>query len=85
MLFKDISDFSFGGHFVQSSSTICAALVESIMGKHQCEMISNWAIILMGKRAGCFALFVFLVSGNCCVVLPHNNMGLSAVCECCIS
>ena len=25
----------------------------------------------MGKRAGCFALFVFLVSRECCVALPR--------------
>ena len=24
------------------------------------------------KRAGCFALFVFLVSRDCCVALPHD-------------
>ena len=37
------------------------------------------AIILMGKRAGCFAQFVFLVSRDCCVTLPQYAMGLSAV------
>ena len=31
------------------------------------------------ERAGCFALFVFLVSGDCCVALPHDATGLSAV------
>ena len=40
---------------------------------------SSFAIILMGKRererAGCFTLFVFLVSHNCCVALPHDAMG----------
>ena len=36
-------------------------------------------------RAGCFALFVFLVSRDCCVALPHDAMGLSAVCDCGIS
>ena len=33
----------------------------------------------MGKRererADCFALFVFLVSWDCCVALPHDDMG----------
>ena len=45
---------------------------------------SSFAIILMGKRkrACCFALFVFLVSRECCAVLPHGAMGLSAVCDC---
>ena len=33
------------------------------------------------KRAGCFALFVFLVSHDCCMALPHDAMGLSAVCD----
>ena len=40
----------------------------------------------MGKRererAGCFALFVFLVSRDCCVAIPLSVMGLSAVCDC---
>ena len=29
-----------------------------------------------------FALFVFLVSCDCCVTLLHDAMGLSAVCDC---
>ena len=37
------------------------------------------------KRAGCFALFVFLLSHDCCVTLSHDAMGLSAVCDCGIS
>ena len=37
------------------------------------------------ERAGCFAFFVFLVSHDCCVALPHDAMGLSAVCDCGIS
>ena len=31
------------------------------------------------KRADCFALFVFLVSRDCCLALPHDATGLSAV------
>ena len=27
-------------------------------------------------------LSVFLVSRDCCVALPHDAMGLSAVCDC---
>ena len=46
---------------------------------------SSFAIISMGKRAGCFALFVFLVSHDCCVAIPHDVIGLSAVCDCGIS
>ena len=37
------------------------------------------------ERAGCFALFVFLVSRDCCVALPHDATGLSAVYDCSIS
>ena len=33
----------------------------------------------------CFALFAFLVSRDCCVALPHDTTGLSAVCDCGIS
>ena len=33
-------------------------------------------------KAGCFALFVFLVSRDYCVTLPHDVTGLSAVCDC---
>ena len=32
MLFKDFSRFNSGSHFVQQSGTICAILVEDIMG-----------------------------------------------------
>ena len=34
---------------------------------------------------GCFALFVFLMSRDWCVALPHDAKGLSAVCDCGIS
>ena len=37
------------------------------------------------ERAGCFAWFVFLLSRDGCVALPHSAMGLSAVCDCGIS
>ena len=43
---------------------------------------SSFAIILIGKRASCFALFVFLVSRDCCVTLSQGTMGLSAACDC---
>ena len=47
---------------------------------------SSFAIILMGKRtlADLFGFF-FLVSRDCCVALPRDAMGLSAVCDCGIS
>ena len=37
------------------------------------------------ERTGCFDLFVFLVPRECCVSLPRDAMGLSAVCNCVIS
>ena len=46
---------------------------------------SSFAIILMIEIAGCFALFVFMVSRDCCVALPRDATDLSAVCECGIS
>ena len=43
---------------------------------------SSFTNILDGEeRAGCFAMFVFLVSHDCCVSLPRKAMGLSAVCD----
>ena len=36
-------------------------------------------------RWGSFALLVFLASHDCCVALPHDATGLSAVCDCGIS
>ena len=69
------------------------------MGFCNCSMLccallcvhSSFALISMGKKgAGCFALFVFLVSRDCCVALPHDAtcsifaplLVLSAVCDC---
>ena len=47
---------------------------------------SNQFVTLNGEeRAGCFALFVFLVSRDCCVALTHDDTCLSAVCDCGIS
>ena len=34
------------------------------------------------EKAGCFALFVFLRSCDCCVALPHDVTGLPGVCDC---
>ena len=44
----------------------------------------GFAVILMGKRE-LAALLVFLVSLDCCVALPQDTTGLSAVCDCGIS
>ena len=46
---------------------------------------SSFAIALIGKRAACFAYFIFLMSRDCCVALPRGAMGLSVVCDCGIS
>ena len=48
-------------------------------------VLSSFAIILMGKRGGCFTLFVFLVPCVCYVALPYGARGRSAVCDCGIS
>ena len=37
------------------------------------------------ERAGCFTLFVLLVSCDCCLALPLGAVGLSAVFNCGIS
>ena len=71
-------------------------IINLIVGFCNCSMFccvllrvhSSFAIILMeggGERATCFALFVFLVPRDCCVALPHDAAGLSAVCDCGIS
>ena len=60
-------------------------IVTLIVGVCNCSMFccallcvhSSFAIISMGK-----SLFIFLVSSDCCVALPHNATGLSAVCDC---
>ena len=36
----------------------------------------------MRKRESWLLFFVFLVSHDCCVALPHGATGLSAVCDC---
>ena len=68
-------------------------IVTPIVGFFNCSMFccallcvhSSFVIISMEKRAGCFALFVFLVSRDCCLSLPHDATGLSFVCDCGIS
>ena len=60
------------------------------MGFCKCSMVcctflylsSSFPIILIGKRAGCFAYFVFFVVRDCCVALPCGAMGKSADCDC---
>ena len=46
-------------------------------------VISIFPIILMGKSW--LLYFVFLVSCDCYVALPHGALGWSAVCDCGIS
>ena len=45
---------------------------------------SSFAIISMGKR-DLVALFVFLMSRDCCVALPRDATGLSEVGDCGVS
>ena len=49
-----------------------------------CFVVRYFIYILASglERAGCFSLFVFLVSHDCCVALPHDATGLTAVCNC---
>ena len=69
-------------------------IVTPIVGFCNCSMFccallyvhSSFAIILMGARELVALLyFVFLLSHGCCVALPHDDTGLSAVCDCGIS
>ena len=47
---------------------------------------SSFAIITIGERELVALLFfIFLVSCDCCVALPHHTTGLSAVCDCVFS
>ena len=41
--------------------------------------------LFWGRESCLLTLFVFLVSRGCCVPLPHDATGLSAVCDCGIS
>ena len=43
---------------------------------------SGFVIILMGRESWLLCVFVFLVSRDCCVALPHSVIGLSAVGDC---
>ena len=73
-------------------STMFAHLsVYEFSERFNCSMFSCWllcvhssfAIISMGKTELVALLcFVFLVSRDCCVALPPNATGLSAVCDC---
>ena len=57
--------------------TFCCALL---------YVLVSFAIILMGKRELVALLcLVFLVSRDCCLALPHDATGVSAVCDCGIS
>ena len=63
-------------HFLSHILVVCTLLWVSFN--------SDW-LILGEEMAGCFALFVFLVSRDCYVTLPRDKTGLSAVCECVFS
>ena len=61
-------------------------IVTPVVGFCNCSMVccallcvnSRFAIILMGKRE---LGFVFLMSRDCCVALPRDATGLSAICD----
>ena len=50
-----------------------------------CERVTFCNHLNGEERGGCFALIVFMVSRGFCVALPHDAMGLSAVCDCGVS
>ena len=54
-----------------------------IVGFCYCSMSCCALLYVHGgeERAGCLALFVFLMSRDCCVALPHDPTGLFAVCD----
>ena len=60
------------------------------MGFFNCSMFcctllyvsSSFAIILMGKKE---LVALLSLSRDCCMALPRDAMGLSAVCDCGIS
>ena len=72
---------------LQCKLIICNVIVklqrQIFGGVYRCALLcvhSSFVII-----SGCFALIVLLLSHYCCVALPHNAMGLAAVCDCGIS
>ena len=64
---------------ISSSRLFCSEHAQSVRYVIGTQKMSSTNV------AGCFALFVFLVSCDCCVALPHDAMGLPAVCDCGIS
>ena len=62
--------------FCNCSMLFCALLVSILVLQS-----SRWG----REIAGCFAFFIFLVSRDWCVALPHDATGLSVVCDCGIS
>ena len=43
LLFKDISNFGFGGHFVQRSGMLCAILVEATIRNIAVKLFWIWS------------------------------------------
>ena len=56
-----------------------------IPGRERCLFVCLFGFFLGGSVFSFFFCFVFLVSRDCCVALPHHTPGLSAVCDCGIS
>ena len=79
-----------GGSIIVDSLLIDAPIVEfCVCSMFCCALLcglSSFAIILMGKRAGCFTLFESVVFCDTCsyksVDLPHGAVGWSVVCNC---
>ena len=79
---------------VRSKAVVLLLLVRPVVGFCNCSMSCCTLLCIHSRftnhpdgeeRAGCFALFIFLVSRDCCVALPHDATCLSAVCDCGIS
>ena len=60
----------------------CSIFCCALLCVHYGWQSSRWG---REKRAGCFVLFVVLVSRDGCVARPRDATGLFAVCDCGIS
>ena len=78
-----------GGSIVVDSLLIVVPLWNSVTAL--CFVVryfvsnTSYAIILIGERAGCFALYVLLGPHDCCSALLRGATGLFTVCDCDIS
>ena len=78
---------------VRSKALVLLLFVTPIVGSviDLCFVVSYFVSTLvlqssqLGRDSWLFVLFVFLLYRDCCVTLPHDVTGLSAVCDCGIS